>query len=87
MRIREPMPDTHKECEMPKLLAIMSLLTFAQMLSSCAASGPDVKPAVCPKPQPVSESLMQPSNAAEKVRAELFEPQSSAMPKSPDSKK
>lgn len=59
---------------MHKLPLIALPLTFALGLCACAANGRNVKPVACPKPPPPPASLMQPSKAEQKVRAELFEP-------------
>ena len=59
---------------MHKLPLIVLPLTFALALCACAANGRNVKPVACPKPPPPPASLMQPSKAEQKVRAELFEP-------------
>lgn len=70
---------------MHKRRRIVWLMTCALALYGCAASGPAARPAVCPKLPPAPPSLMQPSSAEAKVRAELFEPLPSATPRSPDS--
>lgn len=72
---------------MRRHLLIVSSLIYVAAISGCASNGLDVKPSVCPKLPSPPASLMQPSKAAEKVQAELFEQPKSATPKSQDSKR
>lgn len=47
----------------------------ALAICGCASNGKAVRPVVCPKPTEPPASLMQPPTTGQKVRAELFEPQ------------
>ena len=59
---------------MRKTLATAWSLISVLALFGCAASGPVVKPAVCPKPPPPQPALMKAPDYSVRVRAELFEP-------------
>jgi len=67
---------------MHKPMQTLSLLAFALATSSCATTGPVATQVVCPRLLAPPPTLMQPSNAGKKVRAELLAPPSSATPKS-----
>lgn len=71
---------------MHKLLLIVLPLICALATSSCATAGRPAPPAVCPTLPPAPASLMQSPTTEQRVRAELFEPQPSATPRSGDSK-
>ncbi len=67
---------------MHKRLLTGLLLICALALSGCASTGRAAPSAACPALTPPPASLMQPPTAEQKVRAQLFEPQPSAMPRS-----
>ena len=49
--------------------------------SGCATSGKAARPVVCPVLPVPPASLMQPATVGQRVRAELFEPQTNVPPK------
>jgi len=65
---------------MRKLMRSALLLTCALGTSGCALSGKAVKQD-CPKPTEPPASLMQSPTTGQKVRAELFEPQTKPTPR------
>lgn len=60
-------------------------LICALTISGCASTGQAVSPPECPQPPSPPASLMTEPTTEQQVRAELFEPQQSAMPRSEDS--
>lgn len=73
---------------MPKPAQMLWLLTCALAICACTPAGKRPLPPIDsqPKLQPVPASLMQEPKTEQRVRAELFEQQPSATPKSEDSR-
>jgi len=72
---------------MHRLLLTASSLICALAISGCTSAGRTrSQPPSCPQLPPPPSSLMQEPRTEQRVRAELFEPQPSATPRSEGSK-
>jgi hypothetical protein len=65
---------------MQKLLRMASLLIFMLTICACARNGVDVKPVACPATPHPPSPLLQPINAEQRLRDELFESGQSVTP-------